>query len=387
MSNQLYPAIEGSPQTELVSGIGVLADEIEVKDGNALPDAPNIMTIQGSSGFEIIKYLNKEGNLLTNVERGVGGTAQAWIAGTKCARMFTAYDHNALINGIQGGGARAISFIIAPSDAVNKERADLILTGVPADDRAAIQQAIEDLHTARGEDTDIAIRIDFLGGNIDVGTKTDGSGIIIPLGYDNIHLYGNGVKITGNIADYNVLKIESENCILDGFDVNNLGDFGNGISAYNSTLSNCSGSGEYGIYATNSTLSNCSGSGEYAGISAANSTLSNCSGSGRYGIEATSSTLSNCSGSGGDTSISATNSTLSNCSGSGAYAGIYASGSILSNCSGSGNEIGISANNASIVYGCDGTDGGIYISSDSLPSVREIAENLNKGVITIEGEV
>ena len=63
-------------------------------------------------------------------------------------------------------GKTSVFFTIAPADAVNSGRADLVLTGAPADDLLAINNAITALHTARGEDTTIAIRIDFLGGTI-----------------------------------------------------------------------------------------------------------------------------------------------------------------------------------------------------------------------------
>ena len=151
------------------------------------------------------------------------------------------------------------NFVIAPSNAINKERADLVLTGVPADDLAAINNAITMLHTMR-ESTDVAIRIDFLGGNIDVGTKLDDSAIVIPVGYDNIHMYGNGVKITGYVYDenydfsYSILDSRCSNCILDGFVVYNTSYEGCGL--YN-TGANCtitgntfSGCGNYGLYNT-----------------------------------------------------------------------------------------------------------------------------------------
>ena len=151
-------------------------------------------------------------------------------------------------------GQTHIHYSIAPANAVNKERADLVLTGVPADDLAAINNAIAMLHTARA-DTDIAIRIDFLGGNIDLGTVTDGSAIVIPVGYDNIHLYGNGVKITGEVYDineenmYSVLDSSGNNCILDGFDIHNSGDYGLNNSGTNCIISGntCSGGYSYGL--------------------------------------------------------------------------------------------------------------------------------------------
>ena len=159
------------------------------------------------------------------------------------------------------------SFVIAPQDAINKSGADLILTGDPEADRAAINQAITDLHTSR-ESTDIAIRIDFLGGTIDVGTKTDGSAIVIPVGYDNIHLYGNGVKLTGEVYDpdnveiYSVFTNNADNVIIDGFNiVNNSDEFGDGLSntGNNCTITGntCSGS-NYGLYnSSTSTTAKC----------------------------------------------------------------------------------------------------------------------------------
>ena len=134
------------------------------------------------------------------------------------------------------------------------------------------------LHNARGGNTDIAIRIDFMGGDIDVGEKTDGSAIVIPLGYDNIHLYGNGVKITGEVLDisgenaHSVFDGRGNNCILDGFDIDNSDD---GTSLYNTgtncTISGntCSG-GEYGVGLSNSgygcTISGNTCSGGSAGL-------------------------------------------------------------------------------------------------------------------------
>ena len=119
-----------------------------------------------------------------------------------------------------GGDSAGLQYTIAPANAVNKEKADLILTGIPEDDLAAINGAIEMLHAAR-ESTDIAIRIDFLGGIIDVGEKSDGSAIVIQ--YDNIHLYGNGVQITGMVYDsayeetFSIMAIHGSRIILKKF--------------------------------------------------------------------------------------------------------------------------------------------------------------------------
>ncbi len=174
----------------------------------------------------------------------------------------------------------SIFYTIAPFDAVNKERADLVLTGVPADDLAAINNALTMLHTMRAS-VDVAIRIDFLGGTIYVGTKTDGDAIVIPVGYDNIHLYGNGVKLTGDVYDsdyveiYSVFTNNADNVIINGFNiVNNAGDQDCGL--YN-TGTNCTITGNtcnasvYGLYnsGNNCTITgntcNASGYGLYNG--------------------------------------------------------------------------------------------------------------------------
>ena len=150
----------------------------------------------------------------------------------------------------------------------------------PEADRAAINQAITDLHTSR-ESTDIAIRIDFLGGTIDVGTKTDGSAIVIPVGYDNIHLYGNGVKLTGEVYDpdnveiYSVFTNNADNVIIDGFNiVNNTSDYYYGYGLSNTganctiTGNTCSSSDVSGLYnsGNNCTITGNTCSGDYYGL-------------------------------------------------------------------------------------------------------------------------
>ena len=118
------------------------------------------------------------------------------------------------------------------------------------------------MHNAR-ESTDIAIRIDFLGGTIDVGTKTDGDAIVIPDGYDNIHLYGNGVKLTGEVYDpddveiYSVFINNADNVIIDGFNiVNNASYYGYALynRGNNCTITGNTCSGNSGVYITQAKL-------------------------------------------------------------------------------------------------------------------------------------
>jgi len=286
------------------------------------------------------------------------------------------------------------SFVIAPQDAINKSGADLILTGDPEVDRAAIQQAIEDLHTARGEDTDIAIRIDFLGGTIDVGTKTDGNAIVIPVGYDNIHLYGNGVKITGEVYDSDFVKMYSvfinnaNNVIIDGFNiVNNASDYGSGLSnaGNNCTITGniCSGS-EYGLYniGANCTITGNTCRSEYN--------------NGLYNIGANCTITGNtCSGEYNDGLYNTGNNCTiigNTCSGSGSGYGLYNTGNnctIIGNtCSGSGSGLYNTGNNCTITGNtCSGDYNGLYNSSTSTTNKCIITGNicLNGGISVKSG--
>ena len=159
------------------------------------------------------------------------------------------------------------NFIIAPSNAVNKERADLVLTGDVDGDAVAINQAITDLHTTRGN-ANIAIRVDFLGGTVSLEL---GNQIRIP--YDNFKLYGNGVYIVGEGSAQEtegIIHITGDNVTLDGFDalcnfmdgptVTNVGSFNHIVgntfkSEYNQGLRN-DGNGCYIVDNECSNISN-----------------------------------------------------------------------------------------------------------------------------------
>jgi len=95
---QLYPAMVNSPQTELASAIDAVQTTIPVLDASKLPDAPNLAVIGMDETAETILYTGKSGNTLTGVTRGFQGTAKSWVAGTKVARNFTAYDWNTLLD-------------------------------------------------------------------------------------------------------------------------------------------------------------------------------------------------------------------------------------------------------------------------------------------------
>ena len=271
------------------------------------------------------------------------------------------FDASEVLGGLAGG----TQYTIAAPNSVNKERADLILgTEDPAQE---INDTIAMLHNARGGDTSIAIRVDFMGGNIDVGTKTDGDAIVIPLGYDNIHLYGNGVKITGEVYDasgvnvYSVLDSSGNNCILDGFDIYNSGN----ECGLSNTGTNCTITGN-----------TCSGIGSGLSNSGTNCIITGntCSGIG----SGLSNTGNNCTISGNTCSIgeiglfnSGTNCTIT---GNTCSSGDYGDG-LYNNTTDTTNKC--------IIIGNICIDGGISVKTGTcLPATREAMEDVNTGTVT-----
>lgn len=97
----MYPAMPGSPETDLVADITADATTLTVTDGNVLPAAPNICVLGDESDAEVVIYNAKSGNVLSGLIRGSGGTtASPWSAGTSVARNYTSFDHNRFIENI-----------------------------------------------------------------------------------------------------------------------------------------------------------------------------------------------------------------------------------------------------------------------------------------------
>ncbi|PZT54130.1 tail fiber protein [Paenibacillus silvae] len=113
---QSYPAAVNSRQTELVGTIDDTQTSFEVLDGSALPDAPNLLTLGTDESAETILYTAKSGNQITGVTRGFEGVAKSWVAGTKLARYFTAYDHDTFRQNVSDLNTR-LDNIPAPQDA------------------------------------------------------------------------------------------------------------------------------------------------------------------------------------------------------------------------------------------------------------------------------
>lgn len=97
----MYPAVVNSPKTELVVAITETDTEIEVADVSVLLQPEGLAVIGNGEGAETIKYTEVEGNILKNCIRGFQGTAKPWGAGTRLARNFTAYDHDAFMSNIE----------------------------------------------------------------------------------------------------------------------------------------------------------------------------------------------------------------------------------------------------------------------------------------------
>ena len=99
---KMYPAQAKSTETSLSGALTAAGTTINVVDGSALPDAPNLLTI-GADGStaETVLMTEKNGNTLTVTRAQDGTTARAWSAGDVIARYFTAADQNAMQENIK----------------------------------------------------------------------------------------------------------------------------------------------------------------------------------------------------------------------------------------------------------------------------------------------
>lgn len=146
-----------------------------------------------------------------------------------------------------------LQFVIAPHNAVNKNRADLVLTGI--NDIARINEQILYLKERRDliGDGSQQIRIDFMGGEIICEKR-------ITL-YSNMSIYGNNTLLNANVslnglerpeAFFSVMAgVDADNVTIDGFRMYNLfmGQFNEGYTIYirSGRVSNCSIGYEGGI--------------------------------------------------------------------------------------------------------------------------------------------
>ncbi|MFD1270638.1 hypothetical protein ACFQ3Y_24825 [Paenibacillus motobuensis] len=102
----MYAAKVNSPATELAADISATDTEITLVDASVLPDAPNLAVIGSDETAETVRYAGKDGNKITEVERGFQGAVKSWSKGAEVARNFTAYDADAMRENIGGLASR-----------------------------------------------------------------------------------------------------------------------------------------------------------------------------------------------------------------------------------------------------------------------------------------
>jgi len=99
---EMYPGMAYSPITELTEPVSAVGNTIEILNGSALPDGPNLAVIGSSDNWETIRYQQKVGNQLQNVSRGIQekGVGKAWGIGALISRRITEKDFANLIHNI-----------------------------------------------------------------------------------------------------------------------------------------------------------------------------------------------------------------------------------------------------------------------------------------------
>ena len=134
----MYAAQANSPYAEITGALDTSVQEIYVNDASVLPSTtPFLLTIGfDTSASETVLVTDMAGNQLT-VVRGVDGPAQVWVAGVKCARVFTAKDLNdiqenirTLLTNLNAVGTKTGTSVLATqaqnlSDAINEHEGDI----------------------------------------------------------------------------------------------------------------------------------------------------------------------------------------------------------------------------------------------------------------------
>nr|WP_222592221.1 phage tail protein [Paenibacillus xylanexedens] len=144
MLETMYPAAANSRQTELAAAINDTQTSFTVLDGSVLPPAPNQLTLGTDESAETILYTEKSGNEISGVTRGFEGVVKSWVAGTKLARYFTAYDHDTFRDNITDLDER-LNNIPAPQDASLTEKGITQLSSATEsdeEDEAATPKAV-----------------------------------------------------------------------------------------------------------------------------------------------------------------------------------------------------------------------------------------------------
>ncbi len=98
MPNQFYDPMPRSPATEIDGDIDAFQTTIQVVNGAALPDGPNLATIGIGSQSETIRYMVRTGDVLEDCTRGFSPdlSNRAWDNGTVIARVMCDVDLRAV---------------------------------------------------------------------------------------------------------------------------------------------------------------------------------------------------------------------------------------------------------------------------------------------------
>lgn len=142
----MYPALANSPGTEISTALTSTSVIISVLDATKLPAAPNLLTIGTDDNPETVLYTGKSGNNLTGCTRGFNGTtAQEWVSGSKVARYFTAYDHDAFRGNIVDHEGRIELIKTTANAAATKTETDAKFTVVNEQLAERVKQSELDL--------------------------------------------------------------------------------------------------------------------------------------------------------------------------------------------------------------------------------------------------
>ena len=97
----MYPSKNNSPQTTLAAGIQANDTSMTLVDATVLASAPGIAVIGNSTNAEVVIYAEINGNVVSGLQRGAGGTTKSvWPADTVVARNFTALDFDIFVSNI-----------------------------------------------------------------------------------------------------------------------------------------------------------------------------------------------------------------------------------------------------------------------------------------------
>jgi hypothetical protein len=138
----MYPANAGSPSTTTSSETAIDATSIAITELGNLKDAPNQVTLEDDTSFEVVVYTEKSAasgaGTITVSRSGAGheGTAKVWPAGTIVANYPTAYTFDTIKANIEDLAA-TMPVKAAGSDIITGTDDEKFLTSKALKDAAA----------------------------------------------------------------------------------------------------------------------------------------------------------------------------------------------------------------------------------------------------------